>query len=107
MGAFCSAPCLEVVDRPLIFVACFAQLLDMLLRDVLFALWSSFKQLKPRGLAVLELPFAAPFLSLKIFDKIHDDRLRAPLDPCVLARITTAWQQYSNSFDEYNERVIR
>jgi hypothetical protein len=47
VGGFSSALCLEVIDRPLIFVACFAQLLEMLLGDVLLILRTSFKQLKP------------------------------------------------------------
>ena len=71
MGGLCSALCLEVVDRPLILVACFAQFLNMLLGDVVLALRSSFKQLETRCLAVPEFPFAALFLSLKILDKVH------------------------------------
>jgi len=85
----CSALCLEVVDRPLICVACFAQLLDMLLGDVLWALRSAFKQLETRCLAVPDLPFAALFLSLKILDQVDNNRLGTasiPLD--LVARIT-------------------
>jgi len=67
---------LDVLDHPLIFVACFAQLLDMLLGDVLLALRSSFEQLKARRLAVLQLPFAALFLSLEILNKVHGDQPR-------------------------------
>ena len=46
-------------------------MLDMLLGDVLFALWSSFKQLKARGPGVLQLPLASLPLALEILDEIH------------------------------------
>jgi len=68
------AVCPEILDHPLIFVACFTQLPDVLLGDVLVAVRGSFEQLKAGRLAVLELPFATLFLSLKILDKVHDNR---------------------------------
>jgi len=66
--------CFEVFDHALIFVPCFAQLLDVVLGDVLPPLRTCFKQLKARRLAVPELPFATLLLPLEIFDKVHDDR---------------------------------
>jgi hypothetical protein len=61
-----SVSLLEILDHPLIFVACFAQFPDMRLGVVLLALRGSFEQLKAWRLTVPELPFAPLLLSLEI-----------------------------------------
>lgn len=70
-----SALGLEVIDHPLIFVAGFAQLLNVLLGDFVLALWSSFKQLKARRVGVPELPLAPLLLALEILDQVQAGRL--------------------------------
>ena len=70
----CSVQCLEILDHPLVFVAGFTQLLNMLLRDVLLALRSPFEELKVRRLGVFELSLAPQLLALEVFDEVHHAR---------------------------------